>query len=129
MRFSLYMPALAACALMWPAQAAEISFSRDIQPIFETHCVACHLTGKEPGKLALGPKQAYANLVNAASSESSLKRVRPGDPEASYLMHKLEGTHSDVGGQGVRMAFGAKPLSLAQRHLLRDWIIAGAPQN
>ena len=129
MRSNTALMAFVALVLALPARAADISFARDIVPIFEARCVACHLTGKEPGKLALRADQAYTSLVNKASSESPLKRVVPADPDASYLLHKLDGTHSDVGGGGVRMAFGAKPLSVAERHMIRDWIIAGAPNN
>ena len=109
--------------------AADISFQRDIVSIFQQHCVACHLTGKEPGQLALGPDKAYATLVGKASRESAYQLVQPGNADKSYLVMKLDGTHAQAGGQGVRMAFGAKPVSQAQRHMLRDWINAGAPRN
>jgi len=120
---------LAMLVMHAPVMAADISFKRDITPIFEAQCVACHLTGKEPGKLALAPQKAYASLVNKVSNETTMKRVVPGDADASYLMRKLNGTHAEVGGQGVRMAFGAKPLTLTQRRLIQDWIMAGAPNN
>ena len=61
--------------------------------------------------------------MNVTSHEvSSLKRVKPSDPDSSYLVQKIEGT-ADVGG---RMPLGRSPLSTAQIALIRQWIIAGA---
>ena len=129
MRCKLSLIALVAMGGAAPLAAADISFARDIAPLLESQCASCHMTGQEPGKLALGSGKAYASLVNHAASEAPMKRVTPGDADASYVLHKLDGTHSEAGGQGVRMGFGAKPLSLAQRQMIRAWILAGAPNN
>src|SRR4051812_20552918 len=58
-------------------------------------CTGCHVAiGRRPpsGGLNLVGDGAYANLVNAASADKrGAVRVIPGDPEHSYLIHKLEG--------------------------------------
>jgi hypothetical protein len=116
-----------------PSQTA-ISFAQSVQPIF-TRCVGCH--GSQPaGKpMSLAPGAAYANTVNvqALQTETSslLDRIEPGNPDASYLVHKIQGTHTSatVGGSGGRMPVGctgASCLSDADVQLIRRWISAGA---
>jgi hypothetical protein len=108
---------------------APVSFSAEIVPLLRTQCATCHLTGKEAGSIALHPRAAYANLVGVPSVESKLLRVKPGAPDESYLMRKLDGTHLDAGGSGARMPFGAAPLDAATLAKIRAWIAIGAPEN
>lgn len=119
-----------ACAAPLIANAADaVSFERDVVPVLRDNCASCHLTGQEPGGMKLHPGGAYASLVSVASVESRLARVKPGKPEESYLMHKLDGTHLDVEGQGERMPFGFPPLPDEIRARVRAWIAAGARKN
>jgi hypothetical protein len=54
-------------------------------------------------------------------------RVIPGDPENSYLIHKLEGRPDIV---GARMPLPSGPyLSDGQMRIIRRWIEIGAPNN
>jgi hypothetical protein len=55
--------------------------------------------------------------------------VTPGAPEKSYLLSKLLGTQSQVGGSGSQMPYGASPLQQAQINLIQQWISQGAPDN
>jgi len=107
---------------------SQVSFSADIQPLFNSRCVACHQGVGDAG-LSLEPGEAYANLVNIASTQSPLVRVAPGNPEQSYLLHKLNGTQLQVNGSGARMPFGSSVLSEPQIKLVRDWISQGALNN
>ncbi len=102
------------------------SFSRDIVPVLKTRCASCHLTGEEAGEIALYPEVAWSNLVDIASVQSELKRVKPGTPGSSYLLLKLEGQHLDAGGTGSRMPFNAEPLSDKVLAQIRAWIESGA---
>jgi hypothetical protein len=106
-----------------------VSFQRDIAPLLKSHCAPCHLTGEEGGKMALHPAAAYQALVGVASVESPLLRVKPGDPDHSYIVRKLEGTHLEAGGMGLRMPMDGGYLEPAEINLVRDWIRAGAPKN
>lgn len=105
-----------------------VSFARDIQPILNANCVACHQGATGPGGLSLEPGSAYKNLVNVRSTESPLMRVAPGAPDKSYLLNKLLGTQTQVGGSGAQMPFGA-PLPQNQINLIQQWISQGAPNN
>ncbi|MBN1369054.1 MAG: hypothetical protein JW954_02310 [Dehalococcoidaceae bacterium] len=108
--------------------SSQVRFSADIQPLFNSRCVACHQGVGDAG-LSLEPGKAHASLVNVASTQSPLVRVTPGNPEQSYLLHKLNGTQLQVGGTGSRMPFGSSALSASQIDLVRNWISQGAQNN
>ena len=79
--------------------------------------------------MALHSGAAYASLVGRDSVEGPLKRVEQSEPDRSYLIMKLEGTHLDSGGTGVRMPLGAPPLSAEFIQLFRTWVLEGARDN
>lgn len=69
---------------------------------------------------------SFNALVNVASIQvGSLNRVTPGDPDNSYLIHKLEGTQAS----GGRMPQGGPFLSQASIDMVRQWITDGALNN
>lgn len=111
------------------AEPLEPSFSKDVVPIFRAHCVACHMTGAEPGKISLVPARAYDAIVNAMAVEVAMPRVEPKAPERSYLLHKLAGTHVSAGGSGTRMPPAGRPLTAEQIAVIQRWVMAGAPRN
>ena len=125
-----------AALVAWVATAAfaapdgtGVTFKQSIVPVLKSKCAACHLTGQEAGRLALHPDAAHASLVGAKSNEADLLLVKPGAPDQSYLLMKLQGTHLQRGGQGARMPFGAPPLDAETIAKVREWIAAGAPDN
>jgi hypothetical protein len=75
--------------------------------------------------LRLDAGASYAMLVSAPSVEApSLKRVTPGNPDASYLVHKIEGTAT----VGSRMPLGGPSLPMETIAVIRQWIVDGAQQ-
>jgi hypothetical protein len=65
--------------------------------------------------------------VNAPSIRNpGATLVVPGDPDASYLVHKLEGAAGIV---GVRMPLGGPYLTDGQISIIRRWIARGAPND
>ena len=65
----------------------------------------------------------HAALVGVTSLEvGTLQRVNAGNPNQSYLIHKLEGTQT----VGVRMPQGGPFLDQATIDQVRAWIQAGA---
>ncbi|WP_020655255.1 c-type cytochrome [Massilia niastensis] len=111
------------------AQAQAPAFRKDVLPLLQRQCVACHTTGEEQGQLGLAPTLAYASLVGKAAVQAPMPRVDPGKPERSYLLHKLRGTHLDNGGSGMRMPMGQEQLGAGELGMLAAWIKAGAPDN
>jgi hypothetical protein len=124
--------------LTGPTPNLEPTFSSIAQNIFQTTdssgrvaCTQCHTTsgGRTPPQgLNLDAGAAYANLVGVASRQKpELQRVAPGNPDASYLVHKLEGRADIV---GMRMPRTAGPfLTDGQIMVIRRWIALGAPNN
>lgn len=112
-----------------PTPTSGVSFTKDIQPIFNANCVVCHQGAASPGGLSLEPNSAFKNLVNTMSTESILNLVTPSAPDKSYLLNKLLGTQSQVGGSGAQMPYNASPLPQAQINLIQQWISQGAPDN
>lgn len=109
-----------------------ISFADDIQPIFTTSCAisGCHAGGSPAVGMNLSAGQAYQNTVNVPSVElAGMNRITPGDPEDSYLIHKIQGTQGSVGGVGDRMPLIGCCLTQAQIDTIRAWVDAGAENN
>jgi hypothetical protein len=94
-----------------------------------TACTNCHNSnGRVPaGGLDLA-SGAHGRLVGVASGQRpTMPRVTPGDPENSYLIHKLEGRPGIIGG---RMPRGTGPfLTDGQMLVIRRWIELGAQNN
>lgn len=91
--------------------------------VFTPICMACHAGAAAPLGLRLDEGVSFAMLVNAPSVEvPAVLRVAPGDPDASYLIAKLEGT-ADV---GERMPLGGPALPRADIDVIRQWILEGA---
>jgi plastocyanin len=104
--------------------ATAATFSSIQAQIFTPICSVCHPPNQG---MDLRAGNAYASIVNVSSSEKpALMRVKPGDPDNSYLYQKVLGA---PGIAGVRMPFGGPFLSDAQIQLIHDWILAGAPNN
>lgn len=126
----LAVPLLIAPIPSGAGEGEAISFEADLLPVLKTRCAVCHMTGKEPGGMALTPDKAYLDLVSQdALGAPGWQRVAPGDPDASYLMHKLWGSHRSVGGSGSRMPMHQPPLPKSVQEQFASWILAGAPDN
>ena len=91
-------------------------------------CVQCHNPGGAFfNGLNLTSAVAYDNLVGAASrGKPGAIRVVAGDPENSYLIHKLEGR---AGIAGVRMPLVGPPLTDGQIQIIERWIALGAAND
>ncbi len=120
------------------------TWAAQVQPLLSLRCAACHGGGGTPQYAGLAdldnPAAAYANIVNAPSTEVAapdppMDRVEPGNSLQSYLMHKIDGTHLPPpmglvpGGEGVRMPQFGPFLSAADADGVRGWINAGALNN
>ncbi|GBD31944.1 hypothetical protein HRbin33_00905 [bacterium HR33] len=110
----------------------SVRLSASVQPIFDQNCAfaGCHAAPQPAQGMNLSRGQSFASIVDVPSVElPSMRRVRPFQPDSSYLVHKLQGTHLDVGGQGERMPLGRGPLTPEQIGLIRSWISQGARNN
>ncbi|MCA9772222.1 MAG: hypothetical protein KC466_07415, partial [Myxococcales bacterium] len=101
---------------------------RSIQDnIFTPRCTECHAGGAAPLGLRLDEAVSYEQLVGVRSVQiPQLFRVDPGDPDASYLVQKVEGAAGILGG---RMPLERAALSAQQIAVIRQWIADGAPRG
>jgi hypothetical protein len=107
-----------------------VSFSSDIQPIFNNFCSPCHTTGTSGG-LSLAEGSAFGNIVGATvlgAGFGSFNRIEPGNVADSYLWRKLQ-SGADADYFGNRMPLGRTPLSDENMQLLVNWIEQGAQDN
>lgn len=121
-----------------PPGCPTISFAQNIQPIFNVSCAqsgACHAGGAPPQDLNLQAGQAYGQTVGVKSTERLNEiRVRPGRPDDSFLITKIE---FPTGTPGLPMppgcpgspTQGATCLTPDDLAALRQWIVECAPNN
>lgn len=133
-------------------ETPAVSFADDVMPIFRRSCAlsnSCHASN--PGTLTqpyLGKKltdpdptpdeiQAIfdENVGETSSKALGMEIIKAGDPENSFLMHKLDATLSCAtikgcsgSNCGTPMPVGAK-LPAAELDLIRSWIKQGAMNN
>jgi len=121
--------------LTGPTPDLEPTFSSIQQQIFSAGdssgrpaCTNCHnAIGSRFNGLDLTAAVSYNNLVNVPSRfKAGAVRVIPGDPENSYIIHKLEGRSTIA---GVRMPLNGPYLEAGQILVIRRWIEIGAPNN
>ncbi len=99
-----------------PSALPPASYSRQVAPVLALACNSCH---GDAGGLST---RSYAELMKGGELG---KVVVPGDPEASLLVHFLEGRR----GEEHRMPLGGRPLAAAQLALIRRWIAEGAKED
>jgi len=92
--------------------------------VFGAICINCHFPGG-PGPMPLTSAEvSYASLVNVPSVESALLRVAPGDPENSYIIHKITSAPDIVGDRMPPPPEAA--LTAGEIEAIRQWIADGA---
>jgi hypothetical protein len=101
----------------------QATFTSIQDNVFTPICTACHVGATAPQGLRLDAANSYALLVGVASTgQPSTLRVAPGNPGASLLIQKLEGTAT----VGARMPLNGTPLIQSDINIIRQWITDGA---
>ena len=124
------------------AQNPQVSFSKDVMPIFKLSCsfTNCHgLQGSSNGVFlndTNGPATVHASIVGRRGTKlQSMDLVKAGDPRESFLMRKLDGSHCVLDAQctggtcGDSMPRREERLPIAERDTIRRWIAQGAKND
>jgi uncharacterized membrane protein len=98
-----------------PAQAALVTFQKDLAPILERNCLTCH--GGENPKAGLN-LSTHAGILKGGDYAGPA--VIPGDPDGSPMVLHIRGIYTP------KMPKDAPELSEADLHTIRMWIAAGA---
>ncbi len=100
-----------------------------VQELFAERCSRCHTSNVREELTDLDDyDDGYEMLVERLSHQlPSMPLVSPSAPEESYLVHKLRGTHLEVGGEDDAMPPGNREsLNEEEIQLVEEWILAGA---
>ena len=104
-----------------PAYAKpRIDFARDIRPILQNHCWSCHGADEKSRASGLRLDRREAATTPVGTSPPA---IVPRKPDASAVMARITSTDAD---EVMPPPSSRKPLSEAQKRLLRDWIEEGA---
>lgn len=108
--------------------SGENVFSSIQRDVLDVSCATsgCHSGTSAPLGLNLDAGKAYANLVSQSSIQvSGLLLVEPSNPDASYLVAKLEGTQDG----GLQMPLGKPAINAQALAQIRQWILDGALES
>jgi len=98
-----------------PAANRKVDFRKDIQPVFEKHCVRCHGAEKQEAGLRLDSRDEALNGGDSGPAWAA------GDSASSLLVQLVAGVDPDV-----VMPPDGEALSAEKIGLLRAWIDQGA---
>ena len=116
--FSLFPLAMAGCG-----GEQSVSFSQDVKPIFDQHCIECHQAGGE-GTAASGfSMDSYENVMKGTRNGPM---VLAGDVEGSNLLVLMEGRADP----SISRPHGQqKSVPKKDIETVRQWIGQGAKNN
>ena len=100
-------------------QAKEVSFYKDIRPIFQANCQGCHQPSKDKGKYIMTD---FAKLIQGGDSGDPA--IVPGDPQNSYLVEVI----TPIDGE-AEMPQKADPLHETEIALINKWVLEGAKDD
>ncbi|MGB8854415.1 MAG: PSD1 and planctomycete cytochrome C domain-containing protein [Pirellulales bacterium] len=102
-----------------PCRGAEpVSFNRDIRPIMSDVCFHCHGNDAKTREAGMRLDVREAALKE---TESGTVPIVPGDPDASEIIRRIFDDEDPMPPESAH-----KPLSAAQKELLRRWVAEGA---
>ncbi len=100
-------------------RAKQVSYSHDIRMILSDHCYQCHGPDGKARKADLRLDQEQGTIIEMGGLAISRR-----DPSKSEFLHRIHSTDPE---QQMPPAEVNKPLSDAQRDLLNQWVMEGAP--
>ncbi|MGA1842920.1 MAG: PASTA domain-containing protein [bacterium] len=107
-----------------------VSFSGNVQPIFNNVCIGCHRLGGFAGFLSLESGVSYNTLVNVGATRTgtaSSIRVIPFNSADSVLYQRVSGI--GLPPTEDRMPPGGAPLNPQGQGIIKTWIDEGALNN
>jgi ankyrin repeat protein/mono/diheme cytochrome c family protein len=104
------------------AAGGPVEFGRDIQPILERSCVACHSGERAKGGFVVTDRAAF--LRGGARGEPA---IVPGQPEASPLLRIVQDQIEDLEMPPLAKRGKYPQLSQTEIEKLKTWARQGAP--
>ncbi|MFM7102134.1 MAG: DUF1549 domain-containing protein, partial [Verrucomicrobiota bacterium] len=117
----LVLALAAAGAGLLPATAAT-DFNRDVRPLLNRHCTACHGGVRQAAQVSFTQRDRALGR-----GKSGRPTVVPGRPEESELLRRVGLPATDEDRMPPADHGDGRPLSSAEVATLRQWIAEGAP--
>lgn len=111
-----------------PITEPRFTLDADVQPLMDEFCTEiCHQEPMaESNTFSLMPGETRSEIIDVPAVQVPvLDRVEPYQPELSYLMHKLWGSHTEVGGMGLSMPRDSD-MPIEAVSIFEAWIEDGA---
>jgi hypothetical protein len=108
-------------SLLSLAASAKVDFSRDVRPVLNKNCLACHGGVKKQSKVSFLYREEALS-----KGKSGKPTVVPGDPDASEIMVRIL---SDDPDEVMPQPKHGPPLKPHEIALIRRWIEEGAEWN
>jgi hypothetical protein len=103
--------------------------------VLDQNCATsgCHNSSSKAGGMVLEGSEAFASLVNVQPSNTAAKnagllRVKPSQPEKSFLYLKTDQVVSSQYGDRMPQS-SSQGLNSSAHEFIRQWIAAGAPET
>lgn len=103
-----------------PSDKKDLTFDKDIKPLFEASCAKCHGTERPKGKFSVVTKDAVLK-----EGENG-KNVIAGDSAKSPLVHYIADLEADMEMPPLDKRDKYKALTKDEVALVRAWIDQGA---
>ena len=106
----------------------EVSFASDVLPIFEDKCVYCHHPDSASGVDLTDPfgPQGIVDRPNSWKGSSFTLLVDPGNPDNSFILHKVSERDLDPEVEGQPMPIEIPALTAGEIDVVATWIDDGA---
>ncbi len=101
-------------------EPSEVSYYRQVRPLFAQHCQGCHQPAKAQGDFVM---TSYESLLKKGMTEQP--GVVPGKPDDSMVLQQL----LPQGKKPPAMPRGQSPLPAKDIDLIRKWIAQGAKDD
>ncbi|HSD43919.1 MAG TPA: c-type cytochrome domain-containing protein [Burkholderiales bacterium] len=109
-------------ALLAACGPGTVSYSRDVRPTLEKHCLECHVPGQKGYEASGLDLTSYDTLMKGGRFGPLIK---PGDAFTSAFNMLVEGRVD----KSIRMPHGRQKLSDRELELLKLWVNQGAINN
>jgi hypothetical protein len=113
---------LSAAALACSRAPDPVSFSAQVKPLLDAHCVECHVPGQAGYETSGLRLDSYEALMKGTKFGPI---VIPGDALSSALTMLIEGRADP----SIKMPHGKAPLPAEDQKTIRAWVEQGAPNN
>lgn len=111
-----------------PGPSPLATYTRVQDEVFTPKCAlsGCHLGPASLAQEGLVLSSAYDNIVMVRANQNpSIFRVTPGDATNSYLWRKITPGQPIIGDRMPQTG----SITEAERQLITDWILRGAPRD